>query len=65
MTDIFDQASDIEALERDRILAAHAARPQHVPLCEACEDVPVVVTAAGTRWRFCQGCADEHIRSMK
>ena len=60
--DDLDRASEIESLERAAALSRHAARPQPVLLCEACEEKPVHVTTSGTHWRFCASCAEEHLR---
>lgn len=62
MTDQLDQASDLEQAERASAIQRHAARPRVIPLCEECEEAPVVVTSAGTHWRFCVKCAEDHLR---
>lgn len=63
MTDEADQAEHWESMEREAALARHANRPSApLPMCEACEEVPVHVDARGTRWRFCADCAEEHLR---
>lgn len=57
MTDIFDAASDIEALERDAAIANHANRTRGpVPHCEECEEQLVFVSESGVRWRYCAPC---------
>jgi len=60
--DDLDRASEIEQLERAAALSRHAARPQPVLLCEACEEVPAHVTTSGTHWRFCVPCSEEFLR---
>lgn len=62
MTDILDQASDLEQLERSSAIAAHVARSAApVPLCEVCEESRVHINN-GLRWRFCADCAEEFLR---
>lgn len=62
MSDEADRAEALEQMERDAILRAHAHRSHDIPLCENCEESPVHVDARGTRWRFCDHCAEDHLR---
>lgn len=62
MSDEADFATDIEQAERNAAIARHANRPRVIPMCEECEQAPVVVTANGTHWRYCVQCAEDHLR---
>lgn len=62
MSDDADFSVELEQAERAAAIQRHAQRPRVIPLCEECEEKPVVVTAAGTTWRFCVQCAEDHLR---
>lgn len=62
MADEADQAAELEQAERTAAIQRHAQRPRLIPLCEECEEAPVVVTANGTHWRYCVQCAEDHLR---
>lgn len=62
MSDEADQAAEYEQAERAAAIQRHAQRKRVIPLCEECEEAPVVVTSAGTQWRFCVQCAEDHLR---
>lgn len=65
MTDIFDQATELECAERDHALKAHQNRPARpVPLCEECAEHRCHVTALNVVWRFCADCAEQRLRSQ-
>jgi hypothetical protein len=59
--DDLDRAAELEQAERDSALRLHALRPRVVPMCESCEETPVVVSK-GVAWRFCAECAEDHLR---
>lgn len=64
VTDELDLAADRAELERAAALSRHAARPRVAARCEACGE-PAHVTPRGLTWRFCVGCADEHLRLVR
>lgn len=66
IADALDIAADRAELERENAVRRHVSRPTApVPLCESCGELPVHVTTNGTRWRFCDGCAEEHLRLLR
>lgn len=61
MSDEADKAAELEQIEREAAIRLHATRVRVIPLCEECEETPVVVSK-GVAWRFCIQCAEDHLR---
>lgn len=60
MSDIYDQASDLEEMMRDIALrTARSPRPAIAADCAHCEEYPAATTHTGMMARYCARCADE------
>jgi len=65
MSDVIDQASEREELDREVAIRNALNRPRTTPpLCSECAEVEVFTTSKNVQWCVCWDCAQDRLAAM-